>query len=376
MTKKFIAMSMLTLMAIGANAQEKKWYDTMKLSGYGMVQYQANDKKGDEQNSINLRLLRLILDGQSGDFDWRVQAQGSSNAGPSSATFNLVDLYAEWRRFDFLKVRVGQFKRAFTFENPTHPITQGWYSYAMSVNKLAGFGDRTGEKSSGGRDIGVQLQGDLIRVAGHPLLHYQVGVYNGEGINAKDKDNRKDIIGGMWVMPVKGLRIGGFGWTGSRGGYSIDGKTNQSVSKNRYAISAEWDKDDWTFRTEYIHSQGFGTATAGDGTNTIERRKGTKADGFYFFGIVPIIKNKLHVKARYDVYRDEINYGKKIWYDIGANGDVRTIHYEGGIDYMFNKNIMLNLMYSRVDDHTRDYNTMYINKYKYNMVNLELDFRF
>ena len=34
MTKKFIAMSMLTLMAIGANAQEKKWYDTMKLSGY------------------------------------------------------------------------------------------------------------------------------------------------------------------------------------------------------------------------------------------------------------------------------------------------------------------------------------------------------
>ena len=37
---------------------------------------------------------------------------------------------------------------------------------------------------------------------------------------------------------------------------------------------------------------------------------------------------------------------------------------------------MLNLMYSRVDDHTRDYNTMYINKYKYNMVNLELDFRF
>ena len=359
-----------------ATIEVPQWVKNIKLSGYGMLQYQGQDPEGAESNTFNLRLMRAILDGKIGDFDWRVQVQGSNVKGPGEATVQLVDLYAEWVRHKALRIKVGQFKRAFTFENPTHPITQGWYSYAMSVNKLAGFGDRTGEKSSGGRDIGVQLQGDLFRVAGHPLFHYQVGVYNGEGINAKDKDNRKDIIGGAWLMPVKGLRIGGFGWTGSRGGYTIDGKTNQSVSKNRYAISAEWDKNDWTFRTEYIHSQGFGTASAGDGSNTIERRKGDQADGFYVFGIVPIIKNKFHLKARYDVYRDEYVSGKKIWNDVGLNGDVRTVRYEGGVDYLFTKNLELNLMYSRIDDHTRDYNTMYINKYKYNMVDLELDIRF
>ena len=31
----------------------------------------------------------------------------------------------------------------------------------------------------------------------------------------KDVDQRKDVIGGVWVAPVKGLRIGAFGWTGS-----------------------------------------------------------------------------------------------------------------------------------------------------------------
>ena len=67
-------------------------------------------------------------------------------------------------------------------------------------------------KSSGGRDIGIQVSGDVLPNSnGRKLLHYQVGVYNGEGINTADKDNRKDIIGGLWVMPVKGLRIGAFG---------------------------------------------------------------------------------------------------------------------------------------------------------------------
>ena len=108
------------------------------------------------------------------------------------------------------------------------------------INKLSAFGDRTGERSSGGRDIGIQFQGDLFPNAnGRRVFHYQIGVYNGEGVNTKDYDNRKDIIGGIWVMPIKGLRIGAFGWTGSRG-QMLDPITNKtrSVEKNRYALSA------------------------------------------------------------------------------------------------------------------------------------------
>lgn len=347
----------LMVLALTVNAQEKttKWYDHFKLSGYGMLQYQYEDKENSEHNEFNLRLARFILDGKTGDFDFRAQIQGSNAKGPGEPTVQLIDLFAEWVRLKEFRVKVGQFKRAYTFENPTNPITQGWYAYAMAINNLSGFGDRTGEKSSAGRDVGLQVQGDVLPLNGRPLLHYQVGVYNGEGINFKDKDERKDIIGGLWVMPIKGVRIGAFGWTGSRGGMT-DPKTNKtiSVSKNRYALSVEYDKDEFTFRAEYLHSQGWGADKGG--STTIDYSKGDKADGWYAFGIVPVIKSKLHAKARYNVYRVQKDWATS-----------KTM-YEVGLNYYFTKNFQVNAEYARVNERTNHDN--------YNFVDVQFDFRF
>ena len=61
MRNRFILLCLLALATVSAQAQnEKKWYDNIKLSGYGMLQYQGDDKEGDENNSFNLRLLRMI----------------------------------------------------------------------------------------------------------------------------------------------------------------------------------------------------------------------------------------------------------------------------------------------------------------------------
>jgi len=369
-------MAMLMAMTIPANAetlaeteevqetQQKTvnipaWINNIKFSGYGMLQYQGQDPEGNHSNSFNLRLARFILDGKIGDFDWRAQIQGTNATGPGQPTVQLVDLYAEWRKYPEFKVRVGQFKRAFTYENPTHPITQGWRGYADVINKLSAFGDRTGEKSSGGRDIGVQVSGDLFPNAnGRKLFHYQVGVYNGEGVNQKDMDNRKDFIGGIWVMPIKGVRIGAFGWTGSRGGM-LDPLTGQkrSIEKNRYAISAEYDLNEYTFRAEYIHSQGWGAASPGNNVREIDYSKGDKADGWYVFGIVPIVKSKLHAKARYQTYRNQKEWGTSV------------NQLECGLNYFFTKNLELHLEYSHVNDRS-------LAKHDYNLVDMELDFRF
>ena len=352
---------------VQAEQQEKAtielpaWVKNIKFSGYGMLQYQGQDKEGAHTNSFNLRLARFILDGKIGDFDWRAQIQGTNVKGPGEPTVQLVDLYAEWRKYPEFKIRAGQFKRAFTFENPTHPITQGWRGYADVINNLSGFGDRTGEKSSGGRDIGIQVAGDILPNAnGRKLLHYQVGVYNGEGINMKDQDNKKDIIGGLWVMPIKGVRIGAFGWTGTRGEMldPITGQT-QSLRKNRYCLSAEYDKDEFTFRAEYIHSQGWGAAKAANNVREIDYSKGDKADGWYVFGIVPLIKSKLHAKARYQSYRVS-----KEW-----SSSVNQL--ECGLNYFFTKNLEMHLEYSHVNDRN-----LADGKHNYNLVDVELDFRF
>ena len=394
-------------LTVNAQQEEKKkttielpqWVKNIKFSGYGILQYQAMDpyKKGKDDdgnpileknssNSFKLRLARFILDGKIGDFDWRAQIQGTNATGPGQPTVQLVDLYAEWRRFPEFKIRAGQFKRAFTYENPTHPITQGWRGYADVINKLSAFGDRTGEKSSGGRDIGIQFSGDLFPNAnGRRLFHYQIGIYNGEGVNESDKDNRKDIIGGVWVMPIKGLRIGAFGWTGSRGNmiyeyetvhtgkYVLDANGNMieqtekkgktcSMSKNRYAISAEYSTGEYMFRAEYIHSQGWGAASPGNNVREIDYSKGDKADGWYVFGIVPIIKGKLYAKARYQTYRNQKDWATSV------------NQIECGLNYFFTKNLEMHLEYSRVND--RSIETLTESKHNYNLIDMQMAFRF
>ncbi len=338
MMKRLFAVQLLALAALTTSAQQSQWFQDLRISGYGMVQYQAQDKITDEQNSFGLRLVRVALDGRAHqDFYYKAQMQINGNTSEGSSAIRLVDMFTEWQHFDFLRVKVGQFKRPFTFENPMHPIDQGFRSYSQNVSQLAGFSDRTGEQASNGRDIGLQLQGDLLRIGGRPWLHYQVGVFNGEGINTKDKDNRKDIIGGMWVMPMPGLRIGAFGWEGNRVGVG---------KKHRYALSAEYSHNDYTFRSEYIHNTGNGKTMA----------SGNKADGLYALAIVPIIKNKMHAKARYDLYRDQ-----KAWYS-------SKTYYDVGLDYLFSKNLLLNVEYIRADER--------LLHHKYNMVDVQLDVRF
>ena len=402
--KKLLTVALVAF-TLTANAEEQEvqnttekaiievpqWVKNIKFSGYGMLQYQGQDPEGNHTNSFNLRLARFILDGKIGDFDWRAQIQGTNVKGPGEPTVQLVDLYAEWVKHKEFRVRAGQFKRAFTFENPTHPITQGWYSYANVINSLSGFGDRTGEKSSGGRDIGLQIQGDLFPNAnGRRLLHYQVGIYNGEGINQKDKDNRKDFIGGLWVMPIQGLRIGAFGWTGTRGEISatnhylvdeiiqLDNNTTKTVKKmvtdnsvvysapkNRYCLSVEYDKDEFTFRAEYLHSQGYAP----------NLNLGDKADGWYVFGIVPVIKSKLHAKARYQCYRQDKSWNSHELVDYYGEtfryGGSKTM-YEVGLNYFFTPKLQLNAEYARVNDRS----IANPDKHNYNFVDVELDFRF
>lgn len=385
-TKVLASMLALAGLCTAAHAQDNapkvKVVNDIKFSGYVMTQYTASGQKYDakglkdaENNSFNLRMVRMALDGKFfNEFYWKAQVQLNGNTSTLGSSPRLVDAFIEWQKYKAAYVKIGQFKRPFTFENPMHPIDQGFMSYAQNVTKLSGFSDRTGEHSSNGRDIGIQLQGDLFPNAnGRALLHYQVGVFNGQGINVKDVDQKKDYIGGLWVMPVKGMRIGAFGWTGSYARTGIIGTEvvngeiknitgTRSLSRNRYAFSAEYVKDDWTFRSEYIHSQGYGFKITyqKDENNkdcTVNTAAGDKADGLYALLIAPVQKNKIHIKGRYDMYRPR------------AEWSTSKTQYELGADYCFGKNIKLNLEYAFVNDRS-------LKKHSYNMVDVQVDVRF
>lgn len=363
--KSFLLAVLLFCQSVynGVLAQEKtKVFDKPKLSGYAIGQYQYSGQHDAESNTFSVRMVRLSLDGHIlGDFAYKLQGQINGNTSTLGDSPRLVDVYLEWQKLPFLKIKAGQFKRPFTFENPMNPIDQGFMGYSQNVSKLAGFNDRTGEHASNGRDIGLQLQGDVLKTAsGRYLFHYQVGVFNGQGINTKDVDNRKDVIGGVWVMPVSGLRIGAFGWTGS---YARKGSGGvKSLGKYRYAISGEYAADDWTFRSEYIHSTGYGfskvySQSSDAKDDAVDYSSGNKADGFYVLAIAPIIKKKLHVKARYDMYRPQAEWGTS------------KTFYELGIDYVFMKRLQVNLEYAFVNDRL-------LERHNYSMIDTQLSFRF
>jgi len=384
--KKIASLALAALALTSASAQENtpklSVLSDIKFSGYVMSQYQYSDQDSKESNSFNIRMVRMALDGRlMKDFYWKVQLQANGNTSDLGSSPRMVDAFAEWQKYEAFKIKAGQFKRPFTFENPMHPITQGFMGYSQNVSKLAGFSDRAGEHASNGRDIGVQIQGDFLKnAAGRNLLHYQVGVFNGQGTNQKDVDQRKDVIGGIWVAPIKGLRIGAFGWTGSsarKGTWNVtdanhnvvkneDGSVKtqtgvRSLSKNRYAFSAEYAANDWTVRSEYIHSQGYGftkSLTSGKETDcNVNYAAGDQADGFYALMIAPVISKKLYAKARYDLYRPQAEWGtSRTQYEIGAN-------------YWIGKSIMIGAEYARINDRS-------LAKPDYNMIDVEFDVKF
>ena len=395
--KKGIILALMALTTVSASAQKKQtielpsWLSNVKLSGYGMIQYQYSGQKNAESNSFNIRMGRIALEGRiADDFYWKTQIQFNGNTSNLGSSPRMVDLFAEWQKFEYFKVKIGQFKNPFTFENPMHPIDQGFMGYSQNVSKLAGFSDRAGEHASNGRDIGLQLQGDFLKNAnGRNLLHYQIGVFNGQGTNTKDVDNQKNVIGGVWLMPVSGMRIGAFGWTGSyarKGNWTetvadptssvAPGTTKEithtnevrSLNQNRYAFSFEYKKDGWTVRSEYIHSTGkafaksitnFNDANAKD--CSLNEKIGNKAQGVYGLVIAPLAQlpknSRIDIKARYDMYQPN-----------GKNNMQKTL-YEAGLNFHIGKRISILTEYALVNDKT-------LAKHNYSMADAEFCFRF
>ena len=404
--KKTIIMALMAAASVSASAQQKQtieipsWLSNVKLSGYGMTQYQYSGQKDAESNSFNIRMARISLEGRiAGDFYWKTQIQFNGNTSTLGSSPRMVDLFAEWQKYEYFKVKIGQFKNPFTFENPMHPIDQGFMGYSQNVSKLAGFSDRAGEHASNGRDIGLQFQGDFLKNAnGRNLLHYQIGVFNGQGTNTKDVDQQKNVIGGIWVMPVSGMRIGAFGWTGSyarKGTWNDDEQGNiiyekdaagnsvldkdgkpvketfsgtRSLNLNRYAFSFEYKKDGWTVRSEYIHSTGkafdksitnYNDANAKD--CNLNAKIGDKAQGVYGLVIAPLAQlpknSRIDVKARYDMYQPN------------GKSNMQRTQYEAGLNFHIGKRISILTEYALINDKT-------LAKHNYSMADAEVCFRF
>ena len=300
---------------------------TIKFGGYIVGKYSATDKdRQAAHSSFDLRFVRLYLNGYCfKDFYYRLQMEMNDAPGVDKGP-RIVDAFIEWQPMDEARVKLGQFKRSFGFENPYNPLDVGLGSYSQATMKIASIGDRIGEHKSSGRDVGVQVQGDLLPAQdGHKYFHYQVGLFNGQGINHKDKDNHKDLIGGMWFSPLKDLAIGAFGWNGR---YTSE-TTGMSVDRIRWGAGLKYESA-WTVRGEYMHSVG-GVADKPSAPH--------RADAWYATVGVPVM-DKLKCYGRWDVYREAKKWDKaKTDWTLAANyTPIKNLIFQLNVTRTFDRN--------------------------------------
>ena len=297
-----------------------KYVSAPQFGGYVIGSYTYSTKDNADENGFNARLIRFYVSGTVlRDFRYRVQMELKNPA--------MRDFTLEWVRFKEFQIKVGQFKRCFTYENPMNPWDLGLGNYSQLAQRMTALitDDCSGETGQNGRDLGLQFQGDLFPVSKdrHHLIHYQAAVYNGNGQNKKDNNKQKDWMGNIQVQPVKDLFIGLYGWTGT-----YTGASGTSVRRNRWALSGIYDYKDWSFRAEYAHHTG---SKLNDTSN--------RADAWYAVLGVPVTP-WLKIYGSYDVYRKD------------ATWDTMCSIYGICPNFQLHKNLKFQIQYNYVNDRT------------------------
>lgn len=278
-----------------------KYASAPSFGGYYMAGFYYSSKDGAHSgDGFKQKNVRFYVKGTLfNDFAYLLQLQTANDK------FHVKDYWLEWKKYKEFQIKAGQFIRVFGFENPYNPFEYHDGAYAQITQKLCGQADFIGEDNGGGRDQGIQFQGDLFPAGnnGHRLIHYQVMVSNGQTINAGDANSQKDISGTIQIQPVKGLTFAFWGWTGNF--TSTTHKTANgegvTVNRDRYMISAFYDANDWTARAEYAHSTGHKVSDYNaDGTWS-----GTgRAQGWYGALGIPCTP-WLKTWVKYDAYQDD-----------------------------------------------------------------------
>ena len=152
-------------------------------------------------------------------------------------------------------VQVGQYLLPFTFENRISDNTTPFMERSLPVRNLG---------APTQRDIGAMVWGDI----GGGLVGYSVGIYNGDGPNRPNQDDRFDGYGRLVLHPLAGdgaarwFQIGLSGRTGSRDptqiGYDLPALTTQSG----YAFWKATYKDSSGRLTHILPSAGQNAAAA------------------------------------------------------------------------------------------------------------------
>ncbi len=209
-----------------------------RISGYIQLRYLWDDA---DQSSFTVRRARFDMKGDiSKKIDYRLQVEFASKV-------HLLDAFVQYKPFRQLNVKVGQYKVPFSIENTDYtPLKFEFIDYPMALRKLMGFNEVVGGEtlSAAGRDMGLSLYGGFGKRDGYCLVNYDLGVFNGSGINTADNNRSKDVVARLSVKPTEGLMLSGSYYWGEYG--------KAYLKRQRYAVGACYDRGPIVVRSEWV----------------------------------------------------------------------------------------------------------------------------
>lgn len=286
------------------------------LHGYAHVGYQMKSDSKTTENSFLSKYIFLIADAQITE-RWSARMMYGFNAG------GVHDLYLDYMAAPWLHFRLGQFKTTFGMENPNSPATQELIDVcSQATNYFAGSAPDPLFGNHAGRDAGVKAWGNLL----DGQLYYEVGLYNGQGINQKDLNNHKDLEGKLTWTFMKGLSMTGSFHLGK--GHAVglsdanpDIKIGDNYKRDRWALGAQYTGDNGLkVRMEYMRGK--------DGK--------VDGEGYYALACLPI-KGHLEGILSYDY----LNKNK----DLGMS----KTNYVAGLQYWFYDRCRVQAQYTYSD---------------------------
>lgn len=235
-------------------AMKNKVDRTPKVSGFvqGMYEMEIGDNSL-ISNTMRIRRARLSV---SGNLNRIVSYKLQGDLCNSPA---LVDAFIKFKFRPEIALQAGQFKTPFTLESQINPVDLEIIDYSEEISQLAGYKDVSTDGEIGknlklGRDIGLMLSGGLIHVERNNdkfnIIEYNLGVFNGNGINCLDKGNAKDIVGRIDIHPMlRNLTLSGSLYYGS-----LFGNDSINLARQRWSAGLQYNDGHFVFRGEYIGS--------------------------------------------------------------------------------------------------------------------------